>query len=80
MNFNTTTKYDLGWQVYTTEFRNQANVPVGPYTIANIEINVSSDRTKISYYLNNGDTFIGSFPEDRLFMTYDECAAYCKKY
>ena len=78
MEVNTITKYDLGWQVYTTEFRNQVNAPAGPYTITNIEINIGTERTKISYYLNNGDTFVGSFPEDRLFKTYDECAEYCK--
>ena len=79
MDFKTTTTYDIGCQVYVTEFQD-GNVPVGPCTITNIEINISADRTKISYYVNKGETFVGCFLEDRIFKTYEECAQWCKEH
>ena len=79
MDFKTTTAYDIGFPVYVTKFYDGYEV-VGPCVITNIEINIGADRTKISYYLNKGETFIGCFPEERIFRTYEECATWCKQH
>lgn len=79
MNLEITTKYNIGCHVYIPEFY-EGYVVAGPYTITNIEININADRTKISYCVNNGDAFMGCFPEDRFFGTYDECAKWCEEH
>ena len=79
MDFKTTIAYDIGCPVYVTEFY-EGHMVVGPCVITNIEINISADKTKILYYINKGETFIGCVPENRVFRTYEECAQWCKEH
>jgi hypothetical protein len=77
MECNVTTMYNIGCLVFVPIFRDGYTV-VGPYTISSIEIDITAERTKVAYGLNDGETFIGCFSEDKLFRSYDECAQWCK--
>ena len=79
MDFKTTTAYDIGCTVYIPEFY-EGYMVVGPCTITNIEINISADKTKVSYYINKDEAFVGCFPENRVFRTPDECEQWCKEH
>ena len=79
MEFETTTAYDIGCAVYIPEFHG-GYMAAGPCVITNIEINIAADKTKISYCVNKDETFMGCFPEDRIFRTPDECEQWCKEH
>ena len=79
MEFKTTTAYDIGCPVYVTEFH-EGYAVVGPCVITNIEINIGTDKTKVSYYINKDEVFVGCFPEDRIFRTHEECLKWCEEH
>ena len=79
MDFNISTKYNIGDKVYITEFYDEY-VPSGELTIVTIEIGISANKTKVIYYLNKGDEFQSYYSEDSLFATYEECTKWCEEH
>lgn len=78
MDFNISTKYNIGDKVYITEFYDEY-APQGEFTVATIEISISSNKTKVVYHLNKGDDYQGYYPEDSLFATREECTKWCEE-
>lgn len=78
MDFLTTTKYFVGDEVYIALFQS-GYIPLGPCVITNIEINVSNDKTKVSYYLSKDDAFVGCYPEEKIFSNHEDCVQWCSE-
>jgi hypothetical protein len=79
MHFNIITKYDLGDYVYIAEFYDEY-IPSKELTVATIEFSVSANKTKVVYYLNDGDDYKGYYSEEMLFATCAECTEWCDKH
>lgn len=79
MDFNITTKYDIGDKVYIAE-RCDKYVPSEELIVTTIEIEISANKTKVIYYLNKGDEFHSYYFEDLLFATCEECTKWCEEH
>lgn len=78
MDFNITTKYDLGDSVYIAELYDEY-MPSKELTVTTIEFSISTNKTKVVYYLNEGDGYKGYYSEDALFATCADCTEWCEK-
>lgn len=79
MDFNITTKYDLGDSVYIAELYDEY-MPSKELTVTTIEFSISTNKTKVVYYLNEGDGYKGYYSEDALFATCEECTKWCEEH
>lgn len=79
MHFDIITKYDLGDNVYIAEFYDEY-MPSEKLTVTTIEFSVSADKTKVVYYLNDGDDYKGYYSEEALFATCEECTEWCEEH
>ena len=79
MDFSITTKYDIGDEVYVAESYD-GYVSSDALVIITIEISVSANKTKVIYYLNDGDDYKGYYPEEMLFTTRAECTKWCEEH
>lgn len=78
MDFNISTKYNIGDKVYIAEL-NGTYVPSNELTVMTIEVEISDNKTKVVYYLNNGDDYKGYYIEEVLFATYEDCTKWCEE-
>ena len=79
MDFNISTKYNIGDKVYIAEL-DGAYAPSNELTVMTIEIEISANKTKVVYYLNDGDDYKSYYTEEALFSTYEECTKWCEEH
>ena len=79
MDFNISTKYDIGNKVYIAELYDKY-VSSNGLTVTTIEIEISANKTKVVYYLNDGDNYKGYYTEEVLFETYEDCTKWCEEH
>lgn len=78
MDFNISTRYDIGDKVYIAELHD-AYAPSNKLTVTKIEIEISANKTKVVYHLNDGDDYKSYYTEEALFSTYEDCTKWCEE-
>lgn len=79
MKITIETKFDIGDTVYIADSYDEFYPHKQPYVVMDVLTNTNHGKTHIRYQVEI-DGMIDFFPEEWVFLSYEECAQWCKEH